>query len=246
MAITTNELKSYAVLSIFCLTLFLIPFSSRAQIVPQPYRFIDKGNGTVTDKKTGLTWLKNANCFGPQQNLRSAMIVVNKLANGQCGLTDGSTAGQWRLPDLAELSSLIDYGRYAVDMPAGHPFSKVVPGRYYWSSTRTLRNPNDAVTVAVGHGLNIDGIVNYDFGGAYVWPVYGEGSYVNQTGAGVPSTSGGIQQGPSYSGGSSSSTQTRSSSSNPAEYQKCMDQLVNNNPYPGLRAQGAVICSKYR
>lgn len=192
-------MKRVIKLSIY-LVIFLFTYPVVAQ---QPYRFIDNGDGTVTDKKTGLVWLKNANCFGPQ-NLRSAMIVVNKLENGQCGLTDDSTAGQWRLPDLTELSSLIDYGRYAVDMPAGHPFSKVVSGKHYWSSTRTVRDPNDAITVEVGNGLNIDGKVNYNFGGTYVWPVRGTGSYVNQTGAGAPSTGGWTQQGPSYSGGSSS------------------------------------------
>ncbi len=31
---------------------------------PDP-RFIDNGDGTVTDNLTDLIWLKNANCFGP-------------------------------------------------------------------------------------------------------------------------------------------------------------------------------------
>ena len=29
-------------------------------------RFVDCGNGTVTDTQTGLIWLKKANCFAPQ------------------------------------------------------------------------------------------------------------------------------------------------------------------------------------
>jgi len=32
---------------------------------PDP-RFMDNGNGTVTDNLTGLIWLKNANCFGAE------------------------------------------------------------------------------------------------------------------------------------------------------------------------------------
>jgi len=68
---------------------------------PTP-RFVDNGNGTVTDKLTGLIWLKNANCFG-EVNWQTALNNANSLANGHCGLTDNSTAGQWRLPNLAEL-----------------------------------------------------------------------------------------------------------------------------------------------
>ena len=102
--------------------------------VQQPNRFVDNGNGTITDKKTGLIWLKNANCFG-RRDLQTALNLVKNLADGQCGLTDGSTPSQWRLPDMGQLASLLDYGIYAADMPAGHPFSKVRGGRRYWSST---------------------------------------------------------------------------------------------------------------
>jgi hypothetical protein len=70
---------------------------------PSP-RFTDNINGTVTDNLTGLIWLKNANCFGVQWT--DALKDSGSLANGQCGLTDGSTAGQWRLPNVRELESL--------------------------------------------------------------------------------------------------------------------------------------------
>ena len=60
---------------------------------PTP-RFQDKGNGAVEDKLTGLIWLKDA----------------NTLASGSCGLTDGSVAGAWRLSNVKELESLIDFG----------------------------------------------------------------------------------------------------------------------------------------
>src|SRR3990172_5700801 len=38
---------------------------------PSP-RFMDNGDGTVTDNLTGLIWLKNANCFGTR-NWASAL-----------------------------------------------------------------------------------------------------------------------------------------------------------------------------
>jgi hypothetical protein len=62
-------------------------------------RFVDCGNGTVTDTATGLIWLKDANCFGitdwPEAN-----EAAGGLADGQCGLTDHSSPGDWRLPTL--------------------------------------------------------------------------------------------------------------------------------------------------
>jgi hypothetical protein len=44
--------------------------------------------------------------FAPR--LRPAVAAVNTLASGQCGLADGSAAGQWRMPNRAELLSVSD------------------------------------------------------------------------------------------------------------------------------------------
>lgn len=52
-------------------------------------------DGTVTDGN--LVWLKNANCFETQV-WPTAMDLAANLKSGSCGLRDGSTAGQWRLP----------------------------------------------------------------------------------------------------------------------------------------------------
>jgi len=95
-------------------------------------RFADNGDGTVTDNLTGLIWLGNANCLG-FRTWGVALSMSNSLASGLCGLTDGSVAGDWRLPNIRELQSLIDYGRANPALPAGHPFGVVKTG--YWSST---------------------------------------------------------------------------------------------------------------
>lgn len=99
---------------------------------PSP-RFTDNANGTVTDNLTGLIWLKNANCYG-SRNWEQALADANGLNTGECGLTDGSTAGQWRLPNVREQQSLIDFGSFTPALPTGHPFSGV-QADYYWSST---------------------------------------------------------------------------------------------------------------
>ncbi|MBN1814509.1 MAG: DUF1566 domain-containing protein [Anaerolineae bacterium] len=108
-------------------------------------RFEDNGDGTATDKLTGLVWLKNANCevfFSGDSvgsNLRNwdeALAAANSLANGYCGLTDGSSAGDWRLPNVRELASLIDYSHALPALPAGHPFTDIQTINWgYWSSS---------------------------------------------------------------------------------------------------------------
>jgi len=98
-------------------------------------RMHDNGDGTVSDQLTGLVWLKNAACFAPA-TWPGAVTDANQLASGQCGLTDGSAAGDWRLPNLIELESLIDV---AASAPAvSGPFSNVpaaASGSVYWTST---------------------------------------------------------------------------------------------------------------
>jgi hypothetical protein len=50
---------------------------------------------------TGLIWLKLANCLGAN-GYGAAVSAVGALADGQCGLTDGSSPGDWRLPTKTE------------------------------------------------------------------------------------------------------------------------------------------------
>ena len=123
---------------------------------PDP-RFSDRGDGTVRDNLTGLIWLKDAGCIG-QQTWVNALETCNALASPACGLTDGSVAGDWRLPNLRELQSLIDYGRFAPALPEGHPFT-IEQFYFYWSSTtsQNVSYPNNSWGVRIQ-----DGYVRYD------------------------------------------------------------------------------------
>ena len=146
-------------------------------------RYIDNGDGTVTDNKTGLIWLKNANCFGGQ-NWETAMQSAAKLADGQCGLSDGSKTGDWRLPTKEEWEAMVDekyvdrenYSQPALSNAAGtgpwkegDAFSGV-QSSIYWSSTTYA---NSAV-FAWGVGL-FSGYVSGTGKAStyYVWPVRG-------------------------------------------------------------------------
>lgn len=133
---------------------------------PTP-RFTDNANGTVSDNLTGLIWLKNANCFYTQI-WTAALASANALASGTCGLTDGSTAGQWRLPDRKELSSLVDHSKSNPALPTGHLFASVQPFYYYWSSSSDAINNGYAWLIDMDKGVVTRGQKTYK---GYVWPV---------------------------------------------------------------------------
>jgi len=151
-------------------------------------RFTDMGDGTIRDNNTGLLWLKNANCFG-EKSWDNAMAAADSLANGQCDLTDGSVAGEWRLPTKAEwgaFCSTLDNGP-ALESPAlvntvgnakwseGDAFTGVrVQSSFqsagnYWSSTEW--DTDSAYYVNMVYGSMHPG--NKDDPNAlfYVWPV---------------------------------------------------------------------------
>ena len=136
---------------------------------PSP-RFIDNSDGTVTDNMTGLIWLKNANCFGVGKTWNEALASCNGLDNGTCGLTDGSAAGDWRLPNLKELYSLIDIRNSDPALPTGHPFTNVMSS-YYWSSSSNSNGGNAWIVYFIfGEVLmSPKNITDYK----YVWPVRG-------------------------------------------------------------------------
>jgi len=135
---------------------------------PRVGRFTDNGNGTVKDNLTGLIWLKNANCFGTK-TWTQAISDANGLKgdNTMCSLNDGSTAGQWRLPNIVELQSLIDFAYSSPALTSGHPFSSVQSDGY-WSATTYADVPTFAWYVYLSDGY-VDADDRTDT--YYVWPV---------------------------------------------------------------------------
>jgi hypothetical protein len=94
-------------------------------------RMVDNGDGTVTDTKTGLMWQQGD---PGQMTWTSALTYCEnlKLANHD----------DWRLPNINELRSLIDYLEYAPTIDTA-----VFPGAMssdYWSSTTGASTPDYA------------------------------------------------------------------------------------------------------
>lgn len=135
---------------------------------PTP-RFTDNNNGTVTDNLTGLIWLKNANCAGAMENWNTAIDYAAALydgctscfgTGGDCGLSDGSSAGDWRLPNRNEVLSLINIAYYNPALPnaagtrgwtEGNPFTGVQSAKY-WSSSTNMGRAGLAWGVDFGNG----------------------------------------------------------------------------------------------
>ena len=153
---------------------------------PNP-RFTDNDDGTVTDNLTGLIWLQDASCIdvlggvtfaSEKLDWAEALTWSNAMANGSCSLTDGSTAGDWRLPNMKELQSLIDF---AFSSPAlsdaagtvqwtdGDAFTGVQSGNY-WSSTTSAASKLTARFVFLFNGSVSNGNKTVNL---FVWPVRG-------------------------------------------------------------------------
>lgn len=75
-------------------------------------RYEDLLDGTVRDCNTDLLWLKDASCSDlpltdgeGQASWQDAGAAAAALGEGLCGLTDGTSAGDWRLATASELCS---------------------------------------------------------------------------------------------------------------------------------------------
>lgn len=148
-------------------------------VAPPAGRFTANQDGTVTDALTGLVWLQDAGCLGSAV-WAGAVTAANQLAAGQCGLQDGSKAGDWRLPNLVELESLIDASAANPALPEGNPFTRVASA-IYWTSTSYFGGeegtPNAwVIRMTDGSYLN-DGVQDAKVSASnHVWAVRGAGS----------------------------------------------------------------------
>ena len=111
--------------------------------------FADNGDGTVTDRATGLTWQKADS--GKGMNWESALAYAKGLK--LAGHDD------WRLPNAKELQSIVDYTRApdATDHAKRGPalssvFKMGDPEAWYWTGTTHLENHSCGFAVYVCFG----------------------------------------------------------------------------------------------
>ncbi|MBA4373129.1 MAG: hypothetical protein C0402_09755 [Thermodesulfovibrio sp.] len=146
-------------------------------------RYEDNNDGTVTDCRGGLIWLKNANCAGAM-SWYDAMNWAAGLGQGICSLNDGSSAGDWRLPTETEWMAMtasakkqgmdprLTDGSGVAVWAQGNVFNNV-QSSFYWSATTLVADQSRAWCT------NLEGLVTsfacYGTKTAsstvYAWPV---------------------------------------------------------------------------
>ncbi len=143
--------------------------------------FLDNGNGTITDLRTGLVWEKFSD-DGTIHDRDNVFTWTNAFDNKIATLNAAVFAGfaDWRVPNYKELVSLLDLER---STPSIVPIfdDSCVPGctvldcsctalNGYWTSTTAVGNPSFAWSVEF-----FDGFVNANLktGSAFVRAVRG-------------------------------------------------------------------------
>jgi hypothetical protein len=135
---------------------------------PTP-RFTDNGDGTVTDNLTGLIWLKDANCAGAP-TWQNALNWVATFNGGSPACTDytAGTFTDWRLPNIKDVLSLVDYGQSNPVLPSPNPFVNVQVA--YWSSSSALSDPASARALNMNDGGTVSAL---KLANLFSWPVRG-------------------------------------------------------------------------
>lgn len=113
------------------------------------HRFVDNGDGTVTDMQTNLMWQKGDN--GEKITFDKAQEYCKTLKLG--GYTD------WRLPKVDEHNTAVIVElmmpAHEQDSLAAGPFQ--IPADFYWSDDPTVRMPFNYPTTHVAAMTNLIG-----------------------------------------------------------------------------------------
>ena len=114
---------------------------------------MDNDDGTVTDTCTGLMWQQATASpsieYDPDQDGRLTWQEALQYCEG----LDLGGHTDWRLPNVKELQSIVDYGRFN---PSIDPVFNA-ESSWYWSSSSNVDETVHAWGVDFHHGLVDDG-----------------------------------------------------------------------------------------
>ncbi len=120
--------------------------------VSRPDPRLSVKTNTVTDNLTGLMWQRSLNTQAT--NWWSAVTYCQELIILEVSRPPAIEYKDWRLPNIKEFLSLIDFTQHDPALPSGHPFTDIQT-HSYWSSTTIERDspPKRNWTIAFARGL---------------------------------------------------------------------------------------------
>ncbi len=151
-------------------------------------KFVDNKDGTITDKATGLTWMKSDSQKG--MNWQEALDYAENL--------ELAGKSNWRLPNAKELQSIVDYTRSpaTTNSAAIDPVFDVSSIKvnktiddypYYWTSTTHKRSGEGRAAVYISFGKGYGWMTFRRSGEKQLLDVHGAGSQRSDPKAGVAS-----------------------------------------------------------
>jgi hypothetical protein len=129
------------------------PHGSYMAGCPTEGRFVDNGDRTVTDNCTGLMWQKETADTNGDGQINSPDRVDSCEALTYCENLSFAGHDDWRLPNVRELQSILDYGRFGPAMDTS--VFGVAVRAWYWSSSADVGSPGGfwSVDSDAGHVL---------------------------------------------------------------------------------------------
>jgi len=139
--------------------------------LPVATRFVDNQNGTVTDRATGLQWVKDPSQLGGAfgtPGTPTAMTWADALAN--CLALEYAGFTDWRLPNWFELACLYDLGKTTAPMIDA---AFACETGFYWSGSPRAANPAGGAYYVNFSGSYVSCLYSSPASTYYVRPVRG-------------------------------------------------------------------------
>lgn len=109
----------------------------------QTRSYADNEDGTVTDNSTGLMWKKCSEGLSGDNCATGVATRMNwTTATSTCESDTTAAYTDWRLPNIKELLSLVDYGKVYPDPAINTTLFPATDTNYsYWTSTSFIETP---------------------------------------------------------------------------------------------------------
>ena len=132
-------------------------------------QFVVDVDGTVMDRISGLTWMKNANCWG-ELAWEEAIKAIDDLNAGRKSCADYTgKLTDWHLPSKSELITLVRNTNSESGLILAHPNPFVMAQQgHYWSATDAEPGSAWYLNLHNGHLDHYGKQTSY-----FVWPVRG-------------------------------------------------------------------------